>query len=165
MIILQYNYFKFLFQKNCDIEIDSVDFAKKSSSISDKSPCSLSNKNMSTLTVTIEQVSYSTLPMSRSISPTNDPSNQDLKHAKSTNTESSLTAENDMTTRSNANSTVSFDSPTGFWQKAPKVNLSLDYPECHSLQTTIADTNMREMDEHGEETQSFAWANAQEFDL
>ena len=120
---------------------------------------------MSTLTVTVEQVSYSTLPMSRSISPANDPSNQDLKHAKSSNNESCLAAENDMTTQSNVHSSVSFDSTTGFWQKAPRVDLRLDYPNCQAVQTSIADTNRREMDEHGEETQSFAWANPQEFDL
>ena len=120
---------------------------------------------MSTLTVTVEQVSYSTLPMSRSISPANDPSNQDLKHAKTTNTESCLAAENDIATRSNAHSTVSFDSTTGFWQKAPRVDLSIDYPNFQIGHTSIADTNMREMDEHGEETQSFAWANPQKFDL
>jgi hypothetical protein len=120
---------------------------------------------MSTLTVTIEQVSYSTLPTSRSISPTNDPSNQDvnsLKHEKST--ESCLTSESDLP-RTNINSTVSFDSTTGFWQKGPCVHLKLDYPNSQNIQTTVADTNQREMDEHREETQSFAWANPQKFDL
>ena len=154
------------FQENCDIEVDSVDFSQQlSSSISDKSSSTLSNKNMSKLTVTVEQVSYSTLPTSRSASPANDPSNQNLKHAKSTNAESCLATENDISTRSNAHSTVSFDSTTGFWQKAPRVDLELDYPSCQIVQTSIADTNRREMDEHGEETQSFAWANPQKFDL
>ena len=143
--------------------MDSADFFVDSSTRSDI--VTIANKNVSCLTVTIEQVSYSMPPTSRSISPTNDPSNWDAncpKHEKYL--ESCLSTENDIP-RTHINPTVSFGSTTGFWQKAPCVHLEVDYPDSQNFNTTVADTNRREIDEHGEETQSFAWANTQQFDL
>ena len=129
---------------------------------------------MSTLTVSIEQVSYSMSRTSRSMSPTNIPSSNRggsnlnsssryTKHEKST--ESCLTAtEGDLPRANMTSNYVTFGSTTGFWQKAPLVDVKLDFPCSQNFQTTVADTNSREMDEHGEETQSFAWANLQQFE-
>ena len=106
-------------------------------------------------------------PSSRSISPTNDPSN--YYHADNPRREkyreSCLTATENDIARSSTNPTVTFDSTAGFWHKAPHVYLELDYPESQGFQTSVADTNKREIDENGEETQSYAWANPPEFEL
>ena len=153
-----------IFQKICDKEANNGDCMKDPFPISDTAI--ITNKNMSTLTLIIEQVSYSMVPTSRSISNTNSPSNhnslQGSKHNK--NTESCLSSEHE-STRTNANASVSFKSTTGFWQKAPYVSIEIDHPDSQKFQTTAADTNRREMDEHGEETQSYAWANAPQFDM
>ena len=137
-----------------------------------------SNKNMSCLTVTIEQVSYS---MSSTFSvagcsakPSSVINFKNIPESCLVTCNSSTampTACNNSTPSATTMAmdhhapTVTFSSTAGFWQKAPQVSLELDYPGLQQFHTSVADTNRRELDENGEETQSFAWGNSQQFDL
>ena len=156
-----------LFQKIGDGEYSSAEVCVDSSTTSALSSTDTNKNNMSCLAVTLEQVSYCMQPSSRSISPTNDPSN--YYHSDNAKREkyrdSCLTATDNDISRSSTIPTVTFDSTAGFWHKAPHVYLELDYPESQGFQTSVADTNKREIDENGEETQSYAWANPPEFEL
>ena len=154
------------FQNIYDNEVDGEDLLADSATRNDTS--NIVSKTASCLSVTIEQVSYSMPPASRSISPTHNPSScesNNRNHEKHLESCLTTTTCSDTSSRTSTNPTVSFGSTTGFWQKAPFVHLKLDYPDSQNFKTTVADTNRREIDEQGEETQSFAWANPQQFKL